>query len=83
MKLVYDLDDNKKRVQVLYMSIYEYGVLQIALLIYFSVFIFDKKEKDRKTFYIICVINIFLLLSLDSNINIFEYFSKNILKLIR
>ena len=83
MKLVYDLDDNKKRVQVLYMSIYEYGVLQIALLIYFSVFIFDKKEKDRKTFYIICVINIFLLLSLNSNINIFEYFSKNILKLIR
>lgn len=65
------------------MSIYEYGVLQIALLIYFSVFIFDKKEKDRKTFYIICVINIFLLLSLNSNINIFEYFSKNILKLIR
>ena len=65
------------------MSIYEYGVLQIALLIYFSVFIFDKKEKDRKTFYIICVVNIFLLLSLNSNINIFEYFSKNILKLIR
>lgn len=65
------------------MSIYEYGVLQIALLIYFSVFIFDKKEKDRKTFYIICVINIFLLLFLNSNINIFEYFSKNILKLIR
>ena len=55
MKLVYDLDDNKKRVQVLYMSIYEYGVLQIALLIYFSVFIFDKKRKGQKDFlYYLC-----------------------------
>ena len=59
MKLVYDLDDNKKRVQVLYMSIYEYGVLQIALLIYFSVFIFDKKEKDRKTFFIVIILTLY------------------------
>lgn len=65
------------------MSIYEYGVLQIVLLIYFSVFIFDMKGKNKKTFYIICVINIFLLLLFNSNINIFEYFSKNMLKLIR
>lgn len=65
------------------MNIYEYGVLQIALLIYFSVFIFDKKEKNRKTFYIICAISIFLLLFLNSNIGIFEYFSKRILELMR
>ena len=54
------------------MSIYEYGVLQIGLLIFFSVFIFDEKDKNRKTFYVICAINIFILLFLNSNVNIFD-----------
>lgn len=65
------------------MSIYEYGILQIGLLVYFSIFIFDVKEKNKRTFYIICIINVILLLLLNSNIDIFDYFSKNILELMK
>lgn len=63
------------------MNIYLYGILQIGLLVYFSIFIFEMKEikkKNKKTFYIICIINVILLLFLhyNININIFDKFYK-------